>query len=168
VRCKQGAPRHDAATQQWIQLWTVDVTDLHVMAMFVQKYFYLNLLKSLTFIVRMLDISNAAGTPYWPNVRYIERSACVTCFSTAYVLFSCKPMQTHWGARQNAWHSSGSITSFMAVLLLARMGEEGGVHRMLVGKLEGKRLLGRPRHRWEDNINTLRTGIFSSIFITNH
>ena len=29
-------------------------------------------------------------------------------------------------------------------------GEE--VHRVLVGKPEGKRPLGRPRHRWEDNI----------------
>ena len=30
--------------------------------------------------------------------------------------------------------------------------EEGrGVHRDLVGKLEGKRPLGRPRRRWEDN-----------------
>jgi len=27
-----------------------------------------------------------------------------------------------------------------------------GVHRVLVGKPEGKRPLGRPRHRWEDNI----------------
>jgi hypothetical protein len=26
-----------------------------------------------------------------------------------------------------------------------------GVHRVLVGKPEGKRPLGRPRHRWEDN-----------------
>ena len=31
--------------------------------------------------------------------------------------------------------------------------EEGrGVHRVLVGKPEGKRPLGRPRRRWEDNI----------------
>jgi hypothetical protein len=28
----------------------------------------------------------------------------------------------------------------------------GGVYRVLVGKPEGKRSLGRPRHRWEDNI----------------
>ena len=28
----------------------------------------------------------------------------------------------------------------------------GGVHRVLVGKSEGKRPLGRPRRRWEDNI----------------
>ena len=35
---------------------------------------------------------------------------------------------------------------------MARMGEERGVHRVLVGKPEGKRPLGRPRRRWEDNI----------------
>jgi hypothetical protein len=32
------------------------------------------------------------------------------------------------------------------------MGEWRGVHRVLVGKPERKRPLGRPRHRWEDNI----------------
>jgi hypothetical protein len=32
------------------------------------------------------------------------------------------------------------------------MGEERGLHRVLVGKTEGKRPLGRPRRRWEDNI----------------
>ena len=31
-------------------------------------------------------------------------------------------------------------------------GEDRGVHRVLVGKPEGKRPLGRPRRRWEDNI----------------
>jgi hypothetical protein len=36
---------------------------------------------------------------------------------------------------------------------VARMGEERVVHRVLVGKPEGKRPLGRPRRRWEDNIN---------------
>jgi len=35
---------------------------------------------------------------------------------------------------------------------IACMGEWGGVYRVLVGKPEGKRPLGRPRHRWEDNI----------------
>jgi hypothetical protein len=34
----------------------------------------------------------------------------------------------------------------------ARMGERRGVYRVLVGKREGKRPLGRPRRRWEDNI----------------
>jgi hypothetical protein len=32
------------------------------------------------------------------------------------------------------------------------MGRGRGVCRVLVGKPEGKRPLGRPRHRWEDNI----------------
>jgi hypothetical protein len=35
---------------------------------------------------------------------------------------------------------------------VARMGEDRGVHRVLVGKHEGKGPLGRPRHRREDNI----------------
>jgi hypothetical protein len=33
-----------------------------------------------------------------------------------------------------------------------RWGEGRGVHRVLVGRFEGKRPLGRPRRRWEDNI----------------
>jgi len=32
------------------------------------------------------------------------------------------------------------------------MGEGRGVHRVLVGKPEGEKSLGRPRRRWEDNI----------------
>jgi hypothetical protein len=32
------------------------------------------------------------------------------------------------------------------------MGEGRGFYRVLVGKPEGKRPLGRPRRRWEDNI----------------
>jgi len=32
------------------------------------------------------------------------------------------------------------------------MGDRRGVNRVLVGKPEGKRPLGRPRRRWEDNI----------------
>ena len=35
---------------------------------------------------------------------------------------------------------------------VARMGEGRDVYRVLVGKPEGKRPLGRPTHRWEDNI----------------
>ena len=35
---------------------------------------------------------------------------------------------------------------------VARMGERRGVCRVLVGKPEGKRPLGRPRRRWEDNM----------------
>jgi hypothetical protein len=35
---------------------------------------------------------------------------------------------------------------------VARMGEKRNVYRLLVGKLEGKRLIGRPRRRWVNNI----------------
>ena len=35
---------------------------------------------------------------------------------------------------------------------VARMGEGRAVYRVLVGKPEGRRPLGRPRRRWEDNI----------------
>ena len=34
---------------------------------------------------------------------------------------------------------------------VARMGEERGAYRVLVGKPEGRRPLGRPRRRWVDN-----------------
>ena len=37
---------------------------------------------------------------------------------------------------------------------MARMGEERGVYTFLVGKLEGRRPLGRRRRRWVDNIRT--------------
>jgi hypothetical protein len=35
---------------------------------------------------------------------------------------------------------------------VARMGEGRGVYRVLVGNPEGKRPMGRPRNRWDDNI----------------
>ena len=47
---------------------------------------------------------------------------------------------------------SGYWTSFSRVKQPACSAYGGGVHRFLVGKPEGKRPLGRPRRRWEDNI----------------
>jgi hypothetical protein len=43
---------------------------------------------------------------------------------------------------------------------VTRMGEKRNAYRLLVGKPEGKRPLGRPRHRWVDNIkmNLLEIG----------
>jgi hypothetical protein len=35
---------------------------------------------------------------------------------------------------------------------VARTGEGRGAYKVLVGRTEGKRLLGRPKRRWEDNI----------------
>jgi hypothetical protein len=42
---------------------------------------------------------------------------------------------------------------------VARMGEGRGVYRVLVGRPEGNRLLGRHRRRWEDNIKMNLTDI---------
>jgi len=39
---------------------------------------------------------------------------------------------------------------------VARMGEGRWVYRVLVGKPEGRRPLGRPRRRWVDNIRIVR------------
>ena len=40
--------------------------------------------------------------------------------------------------------------------LVAHLGERSGTYKVLVGKPEGKRPLGRPRQRWEDNIEIFR------------
>jgi hypothetical protein len=46
---------------------------------------------------------------------------------------------------------------------VARMGEKRNVYRLLVGKPEGKRPLGRPRSRWIDNIKLDLTEIGVSV-----
>jgi len=48
---------------------------------------------------------------------------------------------------------------------VARMGEEMGVCRVLVGKPEGKRPLGKPRRRWVDNIrmDLQKVGIWTGL-----
>jgi len=43
---------------------------------------------------------------------------------------------------------------------MAHIGVMRGAYRVLVGKTDGKRPQGKPRCRWEANINTLRTGSF--------
>jgi hypothetical protein len=42
---------------------------------------------------------------------------------------------------------------------IASIGERKGSYVVLVGKPEGKRQLGRPRHRWDDNIIRYTTEI---------
>jgi len=42
---------------------------------------------------------------------------------------------------------------------VAHMGEGRGVYRVLVGKPEGRRPLGKPRHRWENNIRMDLQGV---------
>jgi hypothetical protein len=60
-------------------------------------------------------------------------------------------------------HDLYSSPNIVRVIILRRMrwvghvacvGEGRGVYRFLVWRPEGKRPLGRPRHRWEDNIRT--------------
>ena len=47
---------------------------------------------------------------------------------------------------------------------VARMGEERGVYRVLVGKPEGKRPLRRPRFRWVDNIRMYHQGLYVGVW----
>jgi hypothetical protein len=50
---------------------------------------------------------------------------------------------------------------------VVRLWEERGVYRVLVGKPEGKRPLGKPRRRWEDNIRMdleeMRCGVWTGL-----
>jgi hypothetical protein len=47
---------------------------------------------------------------------------------------------------------------------VAWMGEEKGVYRVLVGKPEGKRPMGRPRRRWEDiRMDLQEVGIWTGV-----
>jgi len=52
------------------------------------------------------------------------------------------------------------------------MGERRGIYRVLMGKPEGRRPPGRPRHRWEDNIKTdlleVRSGGMDWIELAQH
>jgi hypothetical protein len=56
-------------------------------------------------------------------------------------LYSSRDIITQIMSRQMRW--TGHV---------ARMGEERKVYNVLVGKPEGRRPLGRPRRRWEDEI----------------
>jgi hypothetical protein len=67
-----------------------------------------------------------------------------------------------WGILHNEeLHDLYSLPSIIRIIKLrrmrwagrvARMGEKRNAYRLLVGKPEGKRPLGRPRHSWVDNI----------------
>jgi len=45
-----------------------------------------------------------------------------------------------------------NILNISGISLIFQYENISNKYRVLVGKLEGKRLLGRPRRRWEDNI----------------
>jgi len=48
---------------------------------------------------------------------------------------------------------------------VARMGEGGGMYRVLVGKPEGKSPVGRPRRKWENNIKMDLQGVGCGVWI---
>jgi hypothetical protein len=50
-------------------------------------------------------------------------------------------------------HIPVTLTQLLSPSHIARMGERSA-HRVLVEKPKGRRPIGRPRHRWEDNIKT--------------
>jgi hypothetical protein len=66
-----------------------------------------------------------------------------------------------WGKLHKELHNLYSSTNIITMIKsrrmiwaghVARIGETRNAYRILVGKPEGKRLLGRQRHRWVDNI----------------
>jgi hypothetical protein len=48
--------------------------------------------------------------------------------------------------------SNLTVKNVVILVTIGMLMKERGVYRVLVGKPEGKILMGRPRHRWEDNI----------------
>ena len=57
--------------------------------------------------------------------------------------YLCTSPNTIWVIKSRIMSLTGHV---------AHMGERGGVYRVLVGKAEGRRPLGKPKRRWEDNI----------------
>jgi hypothetical protein len=72
--------------------------------------------------------------------------------------------ELHSGELHNLYSSPDIIRQIKSRRMMwaghvARMGEGRNVYRVLVGKPEGKRSLGRPRRRWEDGIKMDLRGI---------
>jgi hypothetical protein len=67
------------------------------------------------------------------------------------------PSRSHSEELHNLYSSSSIVTIIKSRSIrwaehVARMGEKKNVYRLLVGKPEGKRPIGRPRRRWVNNI----------------
>jgi hypothetical protein len=71
----------------------------------------------------------------------LSDTSCVHFLSCLNLIHSLYKVVVIWESRRMRWAG-----------LVVRMGERSGVYRVLVGKPEGKRPLGRLRLRWEDNI----------------
>jgi hypothetical protein len=79
-------------------------------------------------------ISGPKGDEATGEWRRLHNEAFNDLYSSPNIIRVIKPRRMRW------------------VGLVARMGEKRGAYRILVGRPEGRRPFGRPRHRWEDNI----------------
>ena len=75
------------------------------------------------------------------HILHVSRVSVNDLYSSPNILRAIKSRTTRWAGH------------------VARMGERKGVYKILVGEPEGKRPLGRPRRRWEDNIKMTLQGV---------
>ena len=92
-------------------------------------YYISNMLQSLLLIIYNITMTTVTGE--WRRLHNEELNGL---YSSSNIVRVIKSSRMRWAGH------------------VARMGEERGAYRVLVGKPEGKRPLGRPRHRWVDNI----------------
>jgi hypothetical protein len=79
-------------------------------------------------------------------------------------MVNCIILKDNFGALHNFYSSPSIIRMIKSRRMrwagyVTRMGAKRNAYRILVGKPEGKRPLGRPRYRWEDNIKMDLRGI---------
>ena len=88
--------------------------------------------------------------------RQTDRDTVALGQENVLVIFLCLPLHREFCRLFNYTHQHMHIHIFFMRWAghVERKGEERGVYRVLVGKQEGKRPLGRPRRRWVDNIRT--------------
>ena len=78
----------------------------------------------------------------YPGVRFTEGKLCgILKTKKSSVIVKAKTIK-----------SEILYVTIYIMMMMARMEEGKEAHKVLVGKPEGKGLLGRPRRRWEDNI----------------
>ncbi|KAJ4442259.1 hypothetical protein ANN_12125 [Periplaneta americana] len=85
----------------------------------------------IRFLGKYLGLSDDEVTGEWRNLHNTELHAL---YSSPDIIRNIKSRRLRWAGH------------------VARMGESRNAYRVLVGRPEGKRPLGRPRRRWEDNI----------------
>jgi len=97
------------------------------------------------------------------NLDFNVMKKLVKCYTGSIVLYGAETW-TLWEVNQQhpenfeiwCWRrtaiSWNSFVKYETYYNVAHMGEERGVYRVLLGKPEGRRPLGRPKCRWVDNI----------------